>query len=739
MGFRARCCVASCLGVASIPVSWRGVGEPVDTSGGAPVQRPGQRQSGWLPGMGLTEIEEKMRAAAAAGEPVHGGEGPFGPTEMQAWGQERTVRAAVLRYLLINDKWPVDVRGVRLRGVRISGVLDLEAAVLRCPFSLEDCYLPDEPARLGQATASRIALTGCQVAGVLGDMLTARELDLSGSTLTGTVRLRGASIAGQLGCSGTTLAEHDGDGGALIADALQAGDVFLDRGFTAAGAVRLSGAQITGMLNCGGAQLDGCDGGGTALAADGLRAGEVFLGMGFTTAGAVRLSGAQITGVLNCGGAQLNGCDGGGTALAADGLRAGEVFLGMGFTAAGAVRLSGAQIAGKLICSGAQITRADQNGVALAGDGMRVSGVLLDSGWTAPGFGAFIAAGTVRLSGAEIAGALSCHDAQLTGALAADGLRASGVFLDGAFTAAGAVSLVSARVTGPVDVAPLRLAEDEMAVAFDASQASITGRLRWVPAEPVRGLVRLEDVTAREVEDDWSGERANGYWPAGGRLYLNGFVYGKFRGEHQAALAQRLSWIRSQYGVTGQGKRLGLFSVREWAGFSVQPYEQLASAYRQEGQDSQARQAAIASRIDRRTYGNLSPVGWTGNWLLDKTIKYGYQNWRAVTLLASAYAAVVVLAVIAQHHHVIVPVGTFKGNAPSATHCLSNYPCFYPAIYAVDVVIPVINVHQAAYWGINGHAGLGWAWVGVTSAATVFGWAAATFLIAGMSSLIRQR
>jgi hypothetical protein len=193
--------------------------------------------------------------------------------------------------------------------------------------------------------------------------------------------------------------------------------------------------------------------------------------------------------------------------------------------------------------------------------------------------------------------------------------------------------------------------------------------------------------------------------------------------------------------VTSLGKRLGLFSARESVGFSIQPYEQLATAYGQAGQDSQARQTAIASRVDRRDYGNLSPAGWIGNWLLDKTIKYGYQNWRAVVLLACAYIAVVVLTVIAQHHHVIVPVGTITGinPAPAATTCATNYPCFYPAIYAVDVVIPVINVHQAAYWGIDGHAHWGWAWEAGISLATVFGWAGATFLIAGMSSLVRQR
>ena len=82
-----------------------------------------------------------MVAGTAAGELVDRGKGPFTVAEMQAWAKERTVRAAVLRYLLIEGQWPVDAKGVWLRGVRISGHLDLEAATLRCPLLLDCCYL----------------------------------------------------------------------------------------------------------------------------------------------------------------------------------------------------------------------------------------------------------------------------------------------------------------------------------------------------------------------------------------------------------------------------------------------------------------------------------------------------------------------------------------------------------------------------------------------------------------------
>jgi hypothetical protein len=144
-----------------------------------------------------------MVAAAAAGELVDRGEGLFSLAEMRMWGEERTIRAAVLRHLLVAGQWPVHPKGVRLRGVRISGHLDLEAAALRCPLSLNCCYLDANiPACLDHAKALRVTLTGCQLPGVTGEMLTASELDLSGSTVIYPLRLTGAEIIGQLICRG---------------------------------------------------------------------------------------------------------------------------------------------------------------------------------------------------------------------------------------------------------------------------------------------------------------------------------------------------------------------------------------------------------------------------------------------------------------------------------------------------------------------------------------------------------
>jgi hypothetical protein len=176
------------------------------------------------------------------------------------------------------------------------------------------------------------------------------------------------------------------------------------------------------------------------------------------------------------------------------------------------------------------------------------------------------------------------------------------------------------------------------------------------------------------------------------------------------------------------------------APIATQPYEQLAAVCRHAGQDKEARRIAIARRSDLRKYGNLSPLARIVNWLLDKSIKYGYQTWRAVAGLVSLYVIVLILSILTQHHDLITPVGNVTGltPAPVATKCADNYPCFYPVGYAIDTVIPIINVYQAAYWGPNGSAPWGWTWVAGTWIATGLGWALVTLLVAGYTGLARR-
>lgn len=731
-------------------------------AGAQPPERDWLAEPGWRPNEDLTLLEEEMRAKAVTGELTDRGKGPFELPEMAAWGPNRTIRAAVLRHLLIEQAWPVAAKGVRLRGVRIEGHLDLEAATLRCPLSLEDCYFDvDKPAFIDHATASIVTLTGCRLAGLSAEGISTKSLDLSGSIFTDFVNLIAAVITDQLVFRGATLTGRNDNGEALAGDRMQVnGNAFFDEKFTVtSGSVRIAGADIEGQLSFNRALLHGQDNDGRALIADGVRVKGGAFFTGVSAAGSVRILGADIGAMLSFREAHLNGRDATGNALATDGMKVrGTVFLNRTSTTVGAVRLTGAEIIGPLACTDAQLTGRDDAGNALAAARIKIdSSVSLD--------GSFTADGAVQLAGADITGQLTCRGAQLHGTdhrgdtLAAYGMKVSDtVVIDGGFTAMGTVSLAAARLGGSVEFKPTSLA-GEGRVALDMAGAHVGGSLWWAPAVPVRGGVDLEGAVLGELSDDWGEERntANGYWPVAGMLRLNGLAYGRLGGNRQPSVQQRLEWVRSQYRQPSQHKTRLAFTwangimappvrvspppvtrgSREGRSFAPEPYEQLAKVYQQAGKDSDARKVVIARRVDARRYGNLDPYRKAANWFFDKTIKFGYQTWRAAVGLVIVYAAFLIMCLFAQHHHGVVPVNDLADGvhpAPVATLCTSSYPCFYPPGYAVDVVIPVIDLHQADFWGLDG-----WGWVAGSWGATGLGWAAVTLLVVGYTGLVRQQ
>jgi hypothetical protein len=663
---------------------------------------PGSSRDGWQPHDGLGSLEAKMIEAARTADLVE-------PEQDAADSASVTIRASVLCHLLTDKTRPVAAKGVRLRGVRITGQLDLEGATVPCPLRLENCYLDgDEPVNLDFADVSMLSFTDCKLPGLSAKTLKAsKDFVLARSTLTGPLRLLCADITGDLDCSGTRL---EGTDDALCAATIKvSGNVYLTDVTTTVGGIDLEGADIGGTLKCTGAQLNGMVrryGGSYALFAQWAKVrGPVRMNserpnVRFTAAYTVLLLGADITANLNCRDAVLNGS---GTALEAERMKVGGNILGERMWAlAGQITLTCAEIAGNLKCTDALLSCA---GCALYGERLTVHGDVffgVDKMTPTP-------YGAISLQDAEIGGNLNFSNAMLGGAnyaLYAERLKVHGDLLfDWTSSPSGDIWLRG---------------------------ANINGKLRWAPAEQMKGRVNLSDAKAGQLEDNWT--HANGFWPIDGRLNLDGFSYGSFSGDNPANLRQRLGWIRSQW---PQDPEPGTESGT--ARFATQPYEQLASVYQQAGQDSEARAVVLSRRRDMRR--QLTGYRKALNWLLDWSIQYGYQTWRAVVALAAVYIGAVAVFTLAQHHgNLIVPLmETSAGqHAPPATQCGSTYPCFYPAGYAIDTVVPIINVHQATYWGPNGHAPLGHALTVFTWVCTAAGWALATLTVAGYTGLVRN-
>ncbi|MFG3711958.1 hypothetical protein [Micromonospora sp. NPDC047730] len=404
-------------------------------------------------GRAHSRVEQRLIKSVARGEVLDlAGDGPVDEAAMRSWGDERTVSASVIRELvrgrLVGEP---DPHGLRLRGARIAGQIDLENITSDLALELRDCLLPSG-VNLRNARLSAVAMTGCRIeqaadsddAPVDATRFAARVLSLEGSTATsaseqGTVRLLAAHL-GTLDCSGARL--ENATGPALDADGLRVDQSVFLRGSTTTsaserGTIRLLGAHLGGQLNCTGARLRNTT--GPALNADRLQVDQdVLLRNGFTATsaseqGTIRLLGAHL-GTLDCTGAQLKNTIG--PALEADHLQVDrDVALDAGFTATsaselGTIQLPGAHIGGVLYCGGARLENT--TGPALNTDGLRVDqDVLLDDGFTATSADG---QAVLMLTGTRIGGTLrldtdrTTHTAPDQGSLVElDGLTYSGL------------------------------------------------------------------------------------------------------------------------------------------------------------------------------------------------------------------------------------------------------------------------------------------------------------------------
>ncbi|MDS4010860.1 MAG: hypothetical protein RKK15_05645, partial [Defluviicoccus sp.] len=506
-----------------------------------------------------TPAEQRVIAAAAAGAVCDfqvNDPAADDPAQAETWGTERALRADVLRALCLGLRadWPLDSRGVRVRGARIDGALDLEAATVAVPLLFSDCAFTDAPI-VRDATLKVLNLDGSRLAGLEGDGLTVQSsLFLRGIHAQGEIRLLGAKIGGTLDCSGGSFENPRGK--ALSADRLTTGgDVFLISGFRAVGEVRLLGAKVGGDLACIGGNFENPE--GVALYADGLTTGGcVFLRNGFRAVGEVRLLGAKVGVHLECDQGSFENAEG--TALVASALAAdGGVFLRNGFRAAGEVRLLGAKIGNDLDCGNGSFENPKD--VALNADGLTTGGnVLLRDG--------FCVVGEVRLVGAKIGGTLECDRGSFESregrTLSADGLTTSGhVFLRNGFCAVGEVRFLGARIGGDLTCIGGSF-DNPGGVALGADGADIRGGLFWRQlTAPPAGCVSLAHATVGVLADDLES------WPQPGALILNGFVYGAIAPASTTDAEKRLDWLRRQNPQH----------------FSPQPYEQLAKVLRQMG------------------------------------------------------------------------------------------------------------------------------------------------------------
>ncbi|MEU8778272.1 membrane-associated oxidoreductase [Streptomyces sp. NPDC048606] len=293
----------------------------------------------------LTPAERRVVDAFPRGEGVDFRAGP-GETSHDgaSWGPERTLRAEVLRSLLIGGSAEAGrVAGLKVYGARIVGKLDLKYAVVDHPIRLRGCWFERKPmmygAQLRAVVLGDSTLPGLTAATVRVEVV----LRLSGCRIEGPVRLAGARIDGGLFLQGATVTPGDQadevDEPPLQLNHAEIGTDIIADGLAVHGEFRLNGSTVTGQVNLDGARL--INPGGIALHAETLTVGSDLRGHRLHAEGMVNLTGARIPGQLVLRRARLS--NPGDVALRASSSVIGEFWLRKCPTIDGIVNLRRAQ------------------------------------------------------------------------------------------------------------------------------------------------------------------------------------------------------------------------------------------------------------------------------------------------------------------------------------------------------------------------------------------------------------
>ncbi|MEV0522638.1 membrane-associated oxidoreductase [Streptomyces sp. NPDC050439] len=307
----------------------------------------------------LTPAERRVWQAFPLGEGVDFRESPDreGPDDDPwsggSWGPERTVRAEVLRALLLNGPTQDgETAGMKLSGARITGRLDLRYGMVEHPVRLRSCHFEDTPNLYG-AQVRALVLSDSVLPGLrAGTLRVELVLRITCCRITGPVRLAGAQIAGAFFANGAELGtppapdEPPAPVPAVADEAvlqLNHADIGTDLwavGLVAHGQVRLNGATVGGQVNLDAAELSAP--GEVALHAETLSVGTDLRAMRLRAHGTLNLSGARIPRHVNLAYARLS--HPGGSALRASSCVIGELWLREAAPVQGTVNLRRSQL-----------------------------------------------------------------------------------------------------------------------------------------------------------------------------------------------------------------------------------------------------------------------------------------------------------------------------------------------------------------------------------------------------------
>ncbi|MEU4623639.1 hypothetical protein AB0G04_27180 [Actinoplanes sp. NPDC023801] len=575
---------------------------------------------------------------------------------------------------------------------------------------------------------------------------------VNGFRATGEIRLLAMQLGGSLDVMGAEFAPAGGR--ALdLAEATIGGSMFLldspdtGRRCRLHGRIDMSHATIRGALVIRNADLTAPPAGtGARIYSIASNAGRTFLLAPRLTVhgtlqiegdtvvhGGILLPGAQLGGGVRLGGAVWNPLD---VALDLSQARLDGGFDASAASIEGTVRLDSARVDGPICLDHTTLTKP-LNRRCLSAVGLVVTGDVELRGMTAVG-------GRTAFRGASITGVfdaedafvsnpgdttISLHMAQVTG----------NVRLCGDFRSTGLVVLSRANIGGRLRADGATLAWSPPAEPFDPPGASNRrGAAIDVIAAVIRGGIDLgwritsggADFTGTTTS--YLADRPDRDWPPDS--YVGGFVYERFEAVEADGGAvweadARIAWL----------SRMTPYDPRAW--------EHLAAVLRTAGDADGADTVLVAQRrqarqlrTGRRRFFDL---------LQDVTVRYGFRPQRALYLLLALIAAVTAglslpgvqaqMRATDQNALVFTPSGAQPlpdEHDPPGDCGNGKVRCLSPFFYAVDTVVPLIDLHQRSTWyPVAERNGVLLEWL--LNLCTILGWIASTVFAVSFTRLGR--
>jgi hypothetical protein len=431
----------------------------------------------------------------------------------------------------------------------------------------------------------------------------------------------------------------------------------------------------------------------------------------------------------------------------------GGVYL-RGAQVKGEVNIAQSRLGGNLECDGATIRTVGGHAIDAAAIELRnllLRGATLRGGLT--------------VAGARIAADLDCAGAVIEGAdsvaIDATEVENGGSVVLRKAQIAGEVRLVASVVGGDLDVSGATL-NHRGAMALDLSRTQIKGAFFLRDEARIGGALAMTGASVGTIHDEAA------CWPAPGDLLLNRCRYGAFIAAPVDA-ASRIDWLSRQ-------------APERWGeDFWPQPYEQLASVFREMGHGEDARSVLIMKeklqrRARRARAGN--PL-WrallrANDNFLAVTVRYGRQPLLAFLWLTLFWVTGVAVFGVAEAGGAFKPNSAVVLRSPEWTLCgvtaaeqrlvgappqpmsgraapgqtqldcyreqgeASSYPAFNPWFYSLDTLLPVLDLGQKSFWrpdpkGITGRVAINYFYF-----QAIVGWALSLLAVAGFSGLVKS-